>query len=300
MFFIVGPTASGKSEIAAEVAARCNAEIVGADAYQIYRGLPILTAQPNDALLRKAPHHLIAVAPLSAEMNADKFRGLAHSAIEDIGRCGKLALVVGGSGLYVKALTHGLTPFPEVDKALRAELSRLSIDELRARLVAVDPVSAQTIDCRNKRRLVRALEIFAQTKRPASAQRTEWGKQADNARGVFVLRDRAELNANIDHRVEEMFSDGVIDEVAAVREISVTAAKALGFLEIRQLLAKEMTEAECIAAIQQKSRRYAKRQLTWFRQQFNFEALNLSRLKDHHAAAVEWILQKVLLLRTSE
>lgn len=297
--FLVGPTASGKSRIAAEVAARCDAEIVSADAYQIYRGLSILTAQPNEATLNKAPHHLIGVAPLTAEMNADKFRQLALSAIEDIHRRGKLALVVGGSGLYVKALTHGLAPLPEVDRTLRSELSLLSLEELESRLMAVDPLSAETIDRRNKRRLVRALEIFAQTKRPASEQRREWKEQASYTRGVFVLRDRAELNARIDRRVEETFRDGVTEEVAAAREVSATAAKALGFFEVRQLLENRMTQPECIAAIQQKTRRYAKRQLTWFRRQLSFEELNLSRLKDHHAAA-DWILQKVLLLRPSE
>src|SRR3954447_19627959 len=111
-FFIAGPTASGKSEIAAEVAARCNAELVSADAFQIYRGLPILTAQPDEATLRKAPHHLINCLPVTEEMNAEKFRKLAETAINDINRRGKLALVVGGSGLYLKVLTHGLAPLP--------------------------------------------------------------------------------------------------------------------------------------------------------------------------------------------
>jgi tRNA dimethylallyltransferase len=300
VFFIVGPTASGKSDIAAEVAARCDAEIVSADAYQIYRGLPILTAQPNESTLRKTPHHLVGVVPLTRSMNADRFRELALSAIEDIGRRGKLALVVGGSGLYVKALTHGLAPLPEVDPALRAELNLLSLDELQSRLKAVDPLSAATIDAHNKRRLVRALEIFAQTQHPASEQRKEWQEPCEESRGVFLFPDRAELKTSVDRRVEHMFRDGVVNEVAAVREIGATAAKALGFFEIGQLLEKRMTEKECIAAIQQKTRRYAKRQLTWFRQQFNFETLNLSRLKDHHSSAVESILQKVLLLRASE
>jgi tRNA dimethylallyltransferase len=300
VFFIVGPTASGKSDIAAEVAARCDAEIVSADAYQIYRGLPILTAQPNESTLRKIPHHLVGVVPLTRSMNADRFRELALSAIEDIGRRGKLALVVGGSGLYVKALTHGLAPLPEVDPALRAELNLLSLDELQSRLKSVDPLSAATIDAHNKRRLVRALEIFAQTQHPASEQRKEWQEPCEESRGVFVFPDRAELKTSVDRRVEHMFRDGVVNEVAAVREIGATAAKALGFFEIGQLLEKRMTEKECIAAIQQKTRRYAKRQLTWFRQQFNFETLNLSRLKDHHSSAVESILQKVLLLRASE
>jgi tRNA dimethylallyltransferase len=295
VFFIGGPTASGKSEVAAEVAARCGAEIVNADAFQIYRGLPILTAQPDEAILWKAPHHLIAVMPLTAEMSAQKFRELALSTIEEIKARGKRTLVVGGSGLYLKALTHGLAPLPQVDLKLRAELNALSLDQLNARLLAVDPLRAETIDRHNRRRLVRALEIFAQTKKPASAQRTEWQTEAGSAPGVFLFHDRNDLYARIDQRVAAMFRSGAVEEVAAVQEISVTARKALGYEQIRNFLAGKISETECAATIQQLTRRYAKRQLTWFRRQTTFEPLNLSLLKDC-SGAVDSILQKMSLL----
>ncbi len=295
VFFIVGPTASGKSELAADVAARCGAEVVNADAFQIYRGLPLLTAQPDEATLRKAPHHLVGVLPPSEEMSAAKFRELALSAIQEINRRGKLAIVAGGSGLYLKALTHGLAPLPAVDQKLRAELDALSLEELQARLLAVDPLGAETIDRKNKRRLVRALEIFAQTRRPASEQRQEWSQEVSDLQGVFVFRERAELNARIDQRVEAMFREGVAEEVGTLGAVSATAAKTLGLEQIRLLLEGNMSEAECTAAIAQATRRYAKRQLTWFRRQPSLESLNLSSLKDH-AAAVDWILQKVSLL----
>ena len=122
-FFIAGPTATGKSELAADVAARCNAEVVSADAFQIYRGLPILTAQADAAILSKAPHHLIGTVSPDEEMSAAKFRELALDAIGEIHGRGKLAIVVGGSGLYLKALTHGLAPLPPVDPKLREELN---------------------------------------------------------------------------------------------------------------------------------------------------------------------------------
>ena len=294
-FFIVGPTASGKSEIAAEVAVRCGAEIVSADAFQIYHGLPLLTAQPDEATLRKAPHHLIGSVPLTAEMSAEKFRALALCAIEEINRRGKLAIVVGGSGLYIKALTHGLAPLPAVDPKLRAELNALALDELNTRLAGVDPSGAKKIDRQNKRRVVRALEIFMQTKTPASAQRLQWNQAASQARGVLLLRDRDELYSRIDQRVEQMFRDGVIWEIAGIGEFGPTAGKVLGLDQIRALLEEKMTPAECLVAIQQATRRYAKRQLTWFRRQPSFEPLNLSLLKDH-AAVIDWILQKVSLL----
>jgi tRNA dimethylallyltransferase len=290
IFYLVGPTASGKSALAADVAARCDAEIVSADAFQIYRGLPILTAQPDAATLRKAPHHLIGAVPLSEEMSAEKFRELARRAIALIHGRGKPALVVGGSGLYLKALTHGLAPLPAVDPELRARLNQLSLAELDERLAALDQLGAETIDRQNKRRLVRALEICVQTNAPASAQRSQW-KSGALASGVFVFRERAELNARIDRRVEETLRDGAKMEVAQINGLSSTAAKTLGLRQIQELLAGRMTEAECIAAIQQATRRYAKRQLTWFRRQTNLEPLNLSLFKDHEAV-VEWILQK--------
>lgn len=300
LFFIAGPTASGKSELAAEVAARCDAEIVSADAFQIYQGLPLLTAQPDEATLRQAPHHLIGTVPLSEEMNAERFRELALSTIEEINRREKLALVVGGSGFYLKALTHGLAPLPPFDPVLRAELEALSLDELNARLLTVDPLSAETIDRKNKRRVVRALEIFAQTRQPASAQRVPWNQEAPPARGVFIWRERAELYLRIDRRVEEMFREGVLEEVARVKTpISATAAKMIGWAEIQQLREGKISAPQCVAAIQRGTRHYARRQLTWFRRQTNFEALNLSAQKDH-AAAVDWILQKVALLRPLE
>ena len=295
VFFIVGPTASGKSEIAADVAARCGAEIVSADAFQIYRGLPLLTAQPDPATLEKAPHHLVGSVPVTEEMSAEKFRVLAITAIEEINRRGRLAILAGGSGLYIKALTDGLAPLPAINPKLRAELNELSLEELNARLVAVDPSGAKKIDQQNKRRVVRALEIFTQTGAPASLQRSQRTHGAAEAVGVLLLRDRVDLYLRINQRVEEMFLHGVTKEVAAIGEVGPTAAKALGFDQIRALLAGKTSPAECLAAIQQATRQYAKRQLTWFRRQPNFEPLNLSLLKDH-AAAVDWILQKVSLL----
>src|SRR6266513_3765786 len=125
-FFIVGPTATGKSELAADVARETSAEIVSADAFQIYRGLDLLTAKPDGATLAKTPHHLIGTVPLTEEMNAEKFRCAALGAIDEINSRGKPAIVVGGSGLYIKALTHGLAPLPESDPKLRETLNALS------------------------------------------------------------------------------------------------------------------------------------------------------------------------------
>jgi tRNA dimethylallyltransferase len=310
-FFIVGPTATGKSELAADVAHEIGAEIVSADAFQIYRGLDLLAAKPDGSTLAKAPHHLIGTTPLRDEMNAEKCRRAALGAIEEINWRGKLAIVVGGSGLYIKALTHGLAPLPESDPALREKLNAMSLDDLRAQLAKLDPEAAQKIDLKNRRRVVRALEICLVTGKSASAQRQQWIGDPGDPRsgdlqsaagaiwrsplletGVFVFREREELYERINQRVEMMFERGVIEEMRTAGEISQTASQMIGSHEIRELLAGKKSLPLCITEIQQATRRYAKRQLTWFRRQTNFVPLNLSFLT--HKEAAKWISLRIL------
>src|SRR6266550_4115591 len=204
-FFIVGPTATGKSELAADVAREIGAEIVSADAFQIYRGLDLLTAKPDAATLAKAQHHLIGTTPLREEMNAEKYRRAASRVIDEIHSRGKLAIVVGGSGLYVKALTHGLAPLPESDPKLRERLNAMSLDELRSRLIELDSEAAGKIDMKNRRRVVRAVEICLRTGKPVSEVLAGVGDSGQPgstipATGVFVFRDREELYARINQR----------------------------------------------------------------------------------------------------
>src|SRR5580765_132635 len=293
MFFIVGPTATGKTELAADVAHEVGAEIVSADAFQIYQGLDRITAKPDGSTLAKAPHHLIGIVPPGEEMNAEKFRRLALRAVDEINSGGTRAIVVGGSGLYIKTLTHGLAPLPESDPELREKLSAVSLDDLRSQLVEVDPETARKIDLKNRRRVVRALEICLITGKPASEQRLREGaSHSEAATGVFVFRDREELYQRINQRVEMMFERGVIEEVRTAGEISQTALQMIGLREIRELLAGKKSIPQCIAEIQQATRRYAKRQLTWFRRQTNFLPLNLSFLT--HNEAVKWISLRIL------
>ncbi len=282
-FFIVGPTAVGKSEIAADVAQRVRAEVISADAFQIYRGLDLLTAKPGRATLAKAPHHLIGVMPLSERMDAEKFRVGA----EKIMSRGTPVIVVGGTGLYVKALTHGLAELPGAHETLRVKLEAATNEELLRSLRRLDQAGAKTIDQNNRRRLVRAVEVCLLTGKPFSAQRTQ--AHGENAQGVFVYRDREELYRRIEQRVEEMFRAGVVEEVREAKELGPTAQNMLGLREIRALVAGEISQPECIAKIQQATRRYAKRQLTWFRRQTNFPSLNLSA--HDPAEAVELISQ---------
>jgi tRNA dimethylallyltransferase len=315
-FFIVGPTATGKSELAADVAHELNAEVVSADAFQIYRGLDLLAAKPESSTLAKAPHHLIGTVPIGKEMNAEKYRRAATCAIEEINSRGKIAIVVGGSGLYIKALTHGLAPLPESDPKLREKLNAMSLAELQSELSHLDPESVRKIDMKNRRRLVRALEICLLTGNRASTQREQWGANASRvqrsascrteprrqdagggmqdacATGVFVFRDQEELYERINQRVKSIFERGVIEEVLAIGATSATASQMIGLREIRELLGGTKSLPQCIAEIQQATRRYAKRQLTWFRRQSNFLPLNLSFLT--HNEAVKWISLRML------
>jgi tRNA dimethylallyltransferase len=295
-FFIVGPTATGKSDLAADLACELRAEVVSADAFQIYCGLDLLSAKPNAATLGKAPHHLIGAVPLTKEMNAEKYRRAATHAIDEINSRGKLAMIVGGSGLYIKALTHGLAPLPQSDPKLREGLNVMSLDELYSRLVELDPETARKIDVRNRRRLMRALEIYFLTGKPASDVAVgvdDAGRPGSTilARGVFVFRDRQELYERINQRVEAIFGKGVIEEVRAAAVMSVTASQMIGLREIREVLAGKKSLSQCVEEIQQATRRYAKRQLTWFRRQTNFLPLNLSFLS--HNEAVKYILLRV-------
>ncbi len=293
VFFVVGPTATGKSEIAADVATKVGAEIVSADAFQIYRGLDLLTAKPETGTLAKVPHHLIGTVSILDKMSAAKFRERALVAISEIHSRGKLAIVVGGSGLYIKALTHGLLSAPAADPDLRARLDELSLHDLQNKLLALDPEAASKIDLKNRRRLVRAIEVCLLGEQKISGRRKEWESDVGTD-GVFVFRERDQIYERINRRVEAMFENGVIEEARNAGAMSETASKMIGLREIRELLDGKMSVLsasrtdssrgeQCVAAIQQATRRYAKRQLTWFRRQTNFQPLNLSLLSQNEA-----------------
>ena len=293
-FFLVGPTAVGKTALAIELAEQFDAEIVNADAFQVYRGLDVLTAKPDAEAQRRVRHHLLSQISLFETMSAASFRELARAALSDVHSRKKNAIVVGGSGLYLKAITHGFDQVPPPDPKLREELNRLPQKELAERLQKLSPELAARTDLKNPRRVIRAIEIAASAI-PSRVVATDAVREPQSApaatatNGVLLLRHRDDLYQRINERVNAMFRDGVEEEVRALQDIGQTAASALGLKEIRALIAGQISREECIAKIQQATRRYAKRQLTWFRHQTTFSQLNLTPFS--HREAVRAITQ---------
>ena len=261
---LAGPTAVGKTEIAIRVAQALGTEIVGCDAFQIYQSLDILTAKPSFSQRTSTRHHLIGVLPLTELCDAHKYALLAGQIVTDLNRNGVVPLVVGGTGFYLQALEGAVPPLPAANSALRQELDRLSTAELLRDLENLDPVTSKRIDRQNRRRIVRALEVCVLSGKPfsASLQRTP----TDPPLAAILLdRPRAELVVRIDRRVDAMFEQGVVDEVAAIGPIGSTALQTIGFQPIRSLIAGTLDERSCKELIKKQTRNYAKRQMTWFR-----------------------------------
>ncbi|MBL9133085.1 MAG: tRNA (adenosine(37)-N6)-dimethylallyltransferase MiaA [Verrucomicrobiaceae bacterium] len=274
-FFIAGPTASGKSALALDLAERVGGEIVNADAFQLYAGLEILTAKPSAADFARVPHHLYGVLPLTESCDAQRFHDLAEPVLQDIVDRGKVPLVVGGSGLYLKSLTHGLARLPQGDAEMREKLRNRPLEEKVAELLALDPEAAATVNLRNPRYVERALEICLLTGKPQSALRQSFAQANPAVRGVVLSWERAALCTRIDARTRQMFERGIVAEVAALGEMSLTAGKAIGIREIRAHLAGESTLEQTITAMQTATRQYAKRQATWFRREACFQTICL-------------------------
>lgn len=264
-FFIAGPTASGKSALALALARRTGGEIVNADAFQLYRGLDIVTAKPALAERQAVPHHLYDVLPDTEMCDAQRYEQMASPVIAEIVARGRVAFVTGGAGLYIKALTHGLSDLPQGDPALRERLAHLTHGERTSWLLSLDPRARETVALANPRYVERALEICLLTGRPQSGLRTRG--EATTARGIFLHWEREALYQRINQRVPRMVEDGLIEEVRALGPLSATAEKAIGVREARAFIAGECSRDEMIAAIQQATRRYAKRQITWFKRE---------------------------------
>lgn len=273
---IAGPTAVGKTGTAIALAKAIDGEIVSADAMQLYRGLEILSAAPTPEERMQIPHHLAGILDVSERCDAARWLALAETAVAEIHARGKKAILCGGTGLYFRAYTHGLATMPSHDPVLRAQLEELPLSDLQARYVRLDPRGAEQIDLKNPRRLIRAIEVSEITGQPFSSFLRET-TPLRTPPAFFLTRDRDELYQRIDARVETMFVQGLENEVRQLQGLGDTANQAIGLAEVRHLIEGRVDRRTAIASMQQATRRYAKRQLTWFRRETQFQTLNLSQ-----------------------
>ncbi len=290
IILIAGPTGTGKTEVALTLAERLDAEIVSADSMQVYRYMDIGTAKPTPAQRRRRPHHLLDVVDPDEDFNAALFRERALKAISGAWSRGRNVVVAGGTGLYVKALTRGLFAGPARDAALRADLERAIAEHgpehLFERLRRVDPDAADRIHCRDRIRIVRALEVFHGTGKPLSQWQREHGfdDRPFDVLGVGLDRPRPELYERIDRRCERMMAGGLPDEVRGLLDRgyapNLRSMQSVGYRQAVQCLAGRMSEVEALSSMQQATRRLAKRQLTWFRADPSLHWLHPDRIDE--------------------
>jgi len=272
LIIVCGATATGKSELAVSLAKEINAEVVNADSMQVYKGMDIGTAKLTSEERGGIAHHLIDVLDIKDEANVAWYQQIAREKIDQILNSGKSVVVVGGTGLYIKAILDDLN-FPDTDPAVRQritdEAEKLGNDVMHERLVKLDPAAALAIPKENIRRVIRALEVIELTGKPFTANlpRQESSKYPDAKQFGLVL-DRGNLDQKIDKRVEDMWAKGFAREVSTLMtkglEQSGTAKKALGYMQIMNYLNGESDEAFAKEETKRVTRAYARRQETWF------------------------------------
>jgi tRNA dimethylallyltransferase len=279
---IAGPTASGKSARALELAAQKNGVVINADSMQVYDALPILTAQPSEEDKEKAPHLLYGALSPNETCSAGRWCDMARTAIEETLKNDQTPIITGGSGLYIKALMEGLSPIPEVPPEIRGSLNALhaeiGTEKLYDELKKHDPLTAANLDPSNPMRIIRALEVFEHTGQPLAAWQKE-DKLAPPADWDFkveiIIPERDVLHDRCNRRFDLMLKSGALDEVKDLsdkidaREIPETVAitKALGFKPLRAHIKEQLSKEAAIEQSQAETRQYAKRQITWFRNQ---------------------------------
>lgn len=272
---IVGPTGAGKTALALALAEAAGGEIVSADSQQVYRGMDVGTGKASAAERARVRHHLLDVVDPADDMTAARFAALAEAALADLAARRVPAIVCGGTGLYVRALLYGLHPGPPGDPALRAQLATRATADLHAELAAIDPASAARIDRNDRKRLTRALEVAAAT----GVALSEHHRQHDHRtvppryphRVIGLAPPRDALYRAIDARVDAMIAAGLVDEVRALRAAGVApplrSQQAIGYAELHDHLDGRFDLSRAVELVKRNSRRYARRQLSWYRGQ---------------------------------
>lgn len=282
IFIVIGPTASGKSSLAMDMARRGNGVIINADSQQIYQGLPILSAQPSIDDLNNINHRLYSFLQPDELCDAYRWRELAKAEIQSVLADGKTPILVGGTGLYINALIDGLSPIPDIPEDLRKDITAMikrdGLPTLFEKLKTVDPAIAERIDQSNTRRVARAWEVYAATGTPLSHWQ-DMPRQGQitniDVYLVTLLPERELLRRNCDQRFDMMMNDNVLQEVKALDHLIQTgqippnapATKALGFYELADYCRGDLSLDDAIEKAKAQTRQYAKRQVTWFRNQ---------------------------------
>lgn len=269
---IVGPTCSGKTRLALELAERVDGEVISCDSQQVYIGMDIGTGKATAAERARVPHHLLDVVRPDQHMTAARFVELADRAIADVQSRGKAVIVCGGTGLYVRALLLGLFESPPADVALRAELAALGVAAIRAELERVDPAAAAKIQANDQKRMIRAIEVFRLTGVPISSHQARHNHRMlpyrFDARVVGLAPDRQALYRAIDTRVDAMIENGLEAEVSALRDGGfappMRSQQAIGYAELHAVVSGTHDRARAIELIKRNTRHYARRQLSWF------------------------------------
>ncbi len=288
-YWIAGPTASGKTHLAIKLAEQIQAEIVSVDSMQVYQGMDIGTAKPSSDELAAVPHHMIDVVDLNESYDAARFRQEALRAAADVHQRGRKVIFCGGTGLYFQALIHGIGKGPPSDESVRRDLEDLSIEELRCELKESDPHTYEEIDLHNKRRLIRALEVFRLTGRSFASFKSDWKRSSiiDPSRFCVLVRPAEVLRKRIHDRVLIMIQAGWIEETKqllnkGLRQNS-TANQAIGYRQIVEYLEGTWSLDEMIQSIQNKTWQFAKRQRTWFRHQIKNRPVHLEGDRPEYA-----------------
>ncbi|MBI3811398.1 MAG: tRNA (adenosine(37)-N6)-dimethylallyltransferase MiaA [Nitrospirae bacterium] len=286
LIVLTGPTAAGKSAVAIRLALELGSEIISADSRMVYRGMDIGTAKPGPADRAGVVHHLIDIVAPDEPFSAGRFKSLAADAIKRMQREGKIPIIVGGTGLYVKLLLHGLWEGPEADWPFREELyeaeRREGAGHLHQRLKEVDPDSALTIQPQDRSKLVRAIEVYEKTGRPISEHHREhrFSEKPYEAILIGLRRSRADLYRRIETRVDQMMADGLVEEVRGLIEKGYSAElpsmKGLGYRQIVGYIKGEYDRHEAVDRLKRDTKRYAKRQFTWFNRDPSIRWIDLS------------------------
>ena len=295
--FIAGPTAVGKSEIALRLAEKIGGEIISVDSMQVYRGMNLGTSKPSADERARIPHHLVDVCELSESFDAARFCQLAGQAAVEIESRNRVPIFCGGSGLYFRAFLEGLGDAPPANPAVRIELEQVPLEALLLELEKSDPATFARIDRQNRRRVLRAVEVFRITGKPFSPQRAAWTPTPRTGSSFFALkRTTADLQARINGRVDRMFANGLVEETRQLLERGLnknpTAMQALGYRQIVEMLQKGRPLLETIELVKIRTRQFAKRQMTWFQRQSDARWLDLTT-PAHSAEATAVILSKL-------